>query len=88
MKYFERAIEAGYMQKTETGYKWLWGGDRGKKARLSYFIRKIYADDCLQIPYKRLEKLFGISRLDSSISQLMNAKKEQKWQPEIDKFFQ
>lgn len=88
MTYFEKAIEADYMQETETGYKWTFGGCRGKKARLSYFIRKIYANDCLQIPYKRLENMFGISRLDSSINQLMNAKKEQKWQIEIDKLFQ
>ena len=84
--YFKKAIEAGYMQETKTGYKWTFGGDRGKKARLSYFIKKIYGD-YQQIPYSRLEKLFGVSRLDSSTTQLLNAKKPQNWSTEIDKLF-
>lgn len=88
-KYFDKAIAVGYMAETETGYKWLWGGNKGKKARLSYFLHKIYnPDGCQVTQYKQLENLFNESRLDSSTSQLMNAKKPQEWRNIIDKLFQ
>lgn len=83
-QYFARSIEAGFMEKTATGYKWTWGG---KKARLAYFITKIYGVN-QQIPYKRLESLFGVSRLDSAVNQLMNAKQPQKWRQQIDRIFE
>lgn len=87
-KYFDRAIEAGYMEATETGYKWIWGGSRGK-ARLSYFLYKIFnPDGCQVTPYKRLGELFNESRLDSSTTQVLNAKKPQEWRKQIDKLFQ
>lgn len=84
--YFKKAVEAGYMQETKTGYRWTFGGNRGK-ARLSYFISKIYGK-YEQIPYSRLERLFGVSRLDSGVYQVMDAKRPQKWRPEIDKLFE
>lgn len=83
-QYFARATEAGFMEETATGYKWTWGG---KKARLAYFITKIYGDN-QQIPYKRLEAMFDVSRLDSAVYQLMNAKRPQKWRQQIDGIFE
>lgn len=85
--YFDRAIEAGYMTETANGYEWTWGGTRGKKARLAYFITKIY-DPMQRIPYKRLESLFGVSRLDSAAAQLMHAKQPPQWRERIDLLFQ
>lgn len=85
--YFDRAIKAGYMTETANGYEWTWGGTRGKKARLAYFITKIY-DPMQSIPYKRLESLFGVSRLDSAVTQLMYAKRPPQWRKGIDLLFQ
>ncbi len=56
IKYFSRALEAGYMEKTDTGYKWLYGGGRGQ-ARLGYFCYKVYSTPR---PINKLEELFGI----------------------------
>lgn len=84
--YFAKAIKARYMETTNTGYKWTWGGSLCK-VRLAYFIKNIYSDACEKIPYKRLENMFGVSRLDTSVYQLMGAKKTQKWMQEIDKLF-
>lgn len=87
-KYFPRAVEAGYMELTETGYKWLFGGAAGGKARLAYFLHKVYnPDGCSQIPYKRLNALFGVVRLDVAIDQMLYAKRAQKWRPQIDILF-
>lgn len=83
-KYFNRAINVGWMEKTTNGYKWKWGEPRGK-ARLGYFLKNIYnPDGCNHIPYKGLENLFGVKRLDISIDQTMIAKNPQKWREEID----
>lgn len=81
---FERAINAGYMQPTENGYKWTYGGERGK-ARLAYFIKQVFnPDGCSAIPYKRLEAMFGITRLDSALDNALQAKKPQQWRNTID----
>ncbi len=84
-EYFARAIGANLIRETEEGYEWLREG-RGSKAQLAYFISKMYHVG-QQIPYKRLESLFGVSRLDSAVSQLMCAKNPPKWVEEIDKIF-
>lgn len=90
-KYFPRAIGAGFMAKTNSGYKWLFGGDRGSKARLAYFIEKVYcpaATDLLEAArIRELERLFGIVRLDRAIQQNVEAgaaQSVQKWRANID----
>lgn len=86
-KYFARAIKAGYMKETQNGYEWIWGG-RFRLIRLAYFLRKIYNwDGCQRTPYKGLEQLFGVFRLDSATSRLLDTKKEQPWRKEIDNLF-
>lgn len=87
-KYFARAVEAGYMTRTDTGYKWLFGGERGALARLGYFLyRTLCPTNTEKIPQQAVNKLFGVNRIDSAIAQLLNAKKPQKWRNEIDKLF-
>lgn len=90
-KYFQRAIDAGFMAKANNGYKWLFGGDRGSKARLAYFIEKVYcpaATDLLEAArIRELERLFGIVRLDRAIQQNVEAGAAQsvkKWRANID----
>ena len=81
-KYYTRAINEGWIIETGYGYRWKWGEPR-EKARLGYFIKKAYDPDGFGvIPYKALETLFGVKRLDSTIYQLVGGKP--KWQDEID----
>lgn len=78
---FAKAVEAGMMEKTATGYKW-----HGSKASLSYFVVQVYnPDGSKETPFKALNELFGVSRLDSASNKaLLEVKKPQKWREKID----
>lgn len=85
-KYFAKAIEAGLMEKDCGHYRWL--HNNGMKASLGYFINRVFnPKGTAQIPYKRLEILFGVTRLDTAIDQALTAKTPQKWRKEIDALF-
>lgn len=87
-KYFEKAIEAGYMEKMGSGYKWTFPISRGAKAALSFFIMMVYnPDNCKQIPFKALERLFDVGRLDSAYSAMLTVKKPQEWRGMIETLF-
>ncbi len=87
-KYIAKAIEANYIKKRDKGLQWLFGGNRGK-VRLGYFIQKVYCPNHTEtIPEKGINALFGVDRIGSAISQIVNAKKPQKWKAEIDKLFE
>jgi len=90
---FQKAIEAKLMEQTESGYKWLYGGNRGGGARLAYFIHKVFnPNGCSTIPYKALEALFDVIRLDSAIQRIAHyqandqyrSNKVRKWIAAID----
>lgn len=81
---FNRAIEAGLMEKNNNGYTWI--HSNRKKASLAYFLEKTFAPKGIeQIPYQDLGIMFNVSRLDSALTQVYNAKKPQKWRAYIDK---
>lgn len=83
-KYFERALKNNLMTKEGNKYKWLWGEPRGK-VRLAYFLHEVYNPRGIDaIPYKNLQNLFGVTRLDVAVEQAMNPKSPQKWREEID----
>ena len=85
-KYYERAITNGMAEKTEEGYKWLY--NNGSKASLAYFLYKVFNPNSTgQIPYKRLNKLWNVTRLDSSMTNMLDARQPQKWRPAIDILF-
>lgn len=85
-KYFAKAIEAGLMEKTDSGYRWL--HNNGLKASLGYFLNRVFNPrGTAQIPYQRMESLFNVSRLDTATDQTLTAKKPQKWRKEIDMLF-
>lgn len=85
-KYFAKAIEAGLMQKDSGGYRWL--HNNGMKASLGYFIKRIFnPNGTTPIPYNRMESLFNRPRLDTTVDQVLGAKKPQKWRKEIDVLF-
>lgn len=82
-KAFAKAVEVGYMEKTATGYKWIYNS--GSKASLSYFIMQVFSpDNTKQIPFKALGKLFDVTRLDRALDQATTAKKPQQWRGAID----
>ena len=85
-QYYEKAITQGMAIKTESGYKWLYCS--GSKVSLVYFLSKVFCPKGVeQIPFKRLNNLWGVSRLDSANDQLANAKKPQQWRQHIDNLF-
>ena len=77
-KYFARAVEAGYMTRTNTGYKW-----NKKKVELGYFVYLIFCPNNVgTIPQKCINKVFGCNRLDTSISQI-NFNSPRPWMQEM-----
>lgn len=85
-QYYEKAITQGMAIKTDSGYKWLYCS--GSKVSLVYFLSKVFCPKGVeQIPFKRLNNLWGVSRLDSANDQLANAKKPQQWRQHIDNLF-
>lgn len=84
IKYFKKACDAGKMSRTENGYIWKWHGT----IRLAYFLRKIYNWDGLQpTPFRQLENLFGVKRLDSATHRIDEVKQPQAWRDKIDELF-
>ena len=84
---FAKAVELDFMIQTSNGYKWTF--DNGSKVSLGYFICMVYNQDNTKItPFKALEKLFGVSRLDRAAEQATSAKKPQPWRDGIDKLLQ
>ena len=86
-KCFAKALQVGYMTEVEGGYKWVYCN--GLKASLGYFLHKVFSPDgCSTIPYKELERLFGVSRLDRTIDQVVTSTNKQKWREAIDRLFE
>lgn len=82
IKYYGKAMEAGMAEKTEQGYRWL-----GSNVSFGYFIDKVHRPKATErLPYKRMEKLWGIKRLDSAVSQ--SADRKHKWEKDIDALFE
>lgn len=82
IKYYGKAMEAGMAEETEQGYRWL-----GSNVSFGYFIDKVHRPKATErLPYKRMEKLWGIKRLDSAVSQ--SADRKHKWEKDIDALFE
>ena len=73
-------------EKKENGYKWLY--NKGSKASLAYFLYKLFDQNGIgQIPFKRLEKLWSVKRLDTALRQAIGTKYEQSWRTQIINLF-
>lgn len=85
-KAFKLALEAGYLEETDTGYRWLYlNGRRGSDTSLGYFLLKVYdPDNTSEIPMTALQGLFGVKRLDRATSRAINVQKPQRWRAAID----
>lgn len=93
-KAFESALKAGYMEKTSTGYKWTFGGEHGRLARLAYFLYQIYSPKGEKAPETALCKLFNTKGLSDAqrrnkASKWNNSKyvDPPEWVAEIDRLF-
>ncbi len=95
LKIFQRAIDAGMMEKTATGLKWLQIGIAGGKTQLAYFCGKLcgYENGGYKgnvgdsVSYEVFEKLFNVTRLDRALAQCYEAGKPQWWREKIDALF-
>ncbi len=85
-KYFKKALEAGLMVEAD-GFSW----HKFPKTALAYFLQRVYDPDPKahqEIPYKLLNKLFGVTRLDVSLDKYNSSLQKQAWKKEIDKLFE
>lgn len=93
---FAKAMEKKYMEATDDGrYRWIGTGNKPNTSELAYFLGKvykykptIYGNDGEAFPEESLNKLFGVTRLYSSLTQVYNAKRKQRWRSLIDDIFE
>lgn len=91
-RYFAEAVRLGYMELTEDGrYRWLGTGRKPCTAELAYFLGRVYnykytitGNAGENFPEESLNELFGVKRLYSSLTQVYNAQKPQRWRRLID----
>ena len=92
---FAKAIKRKYMEKADNGkYRWIGTNDKGNRSELAYFCGRIYGyvhtvtgNAGENFPEESLNNLFGVSRLYSSLTQVYNAQKPQRWRSQIDEMF-
>lgn len=93
---FAKAIEKKYMEATDGG-KYRWKGTSGKAntSELAYFLGLVYnykytlyGNAGEKFPEDSLNELFDVTRLYSSLTQVYNAKKKQRWRSLIDHLFE
>lgn len=95
-QYFAKAIQNEYMEKVgDYKYHWIGTNDKGNRSELAYFCGKVYGyvhtitgNAGEDFPEESLNKLFGVKRLYSSLTQVYNAKKPQRWRSQIDAIFE
>lgn len=94
-KYFAKAMEKQYLEAVDGGkYRWIGTDNKGKTAELAYFLGRVYnyantetGNDGENFPEESLNELFGAKRLYSSLTQVYNAQKPQRWRSQIDEMF-
>lgn len=94
-KYFAEAVRLGYMEPAEDGrYRWIGTGKKPCTAELAYFLGRVYnykhtitGNAGENFPEESLNRLFGVTRLYSSLTQVYNAQKPQRWRSQIDEMF-
>lgn len=94
-RYFKKAIEAKYLKYNSSQYKWIGTNNKGSISELAYFCGKIYnykntvsGNMGESFPEEELNKLFNVKRLYSSLAQVYNAQKPQRWRSQIDAIFE
>lgn len=84
----ERAIARGLIESAPEGLNWRGFGSRGTKAQLGYFCKCAWLPTNKErLPEKAINTLFRVSRIGSTISELIVTKNPQKWRADIDSLF-
>ena len=82
--YFKKAMQNEWMKATGTGLKW-----NKSKVELAYFCGRVFCPkNTEKFPGTALDKLFGVNRLQSALTQSFSAASPQKWKPIIDSIFE
>lgn len=91
---FQKAIDKGYMKLEDGTFRWVGTDDKGRTAELAYFLGRVYNYEHTisgnageDFPEESLNKLFGAKRLYSSLTQVYEAQKPQRWRSQIDELF-
>lgn len=95
-KYFAKAIEQQYMEVARDGkYHWIGTGKKPNTSELAYFLGRVYnykhtinGNAGEIFPEESLNELFDATRLYSSLTQVYNAQKPQRWRSQIDTMFE
>ena len=93
---FAKAMEKKYMEAVDGGkYHWIGTGDKANTSELAYFLGRVYnykytinGNAGENFPEESLNELFGVTRLYSSLTQVYNAKRKQRWRALIDEIFE
>jgi hypothetical protein len=92
--YFKKAMEKDWLRLENDRYRWIGTNDKGNTSELAYFLGRVYnykhtfnGNDGEDFPEESLNKLFYAKRLYSSLTQVYNAKKPQRWRSQIDTIF-
>lgn len=92
---FAKAMEKKYMEALGDGkYRWIGTGKKANTSELAYFLGRVYnckptvyGNEGEAFPEESLNNLFGVKRLYSSLAQVYNAKRKQRWRSLIDDIF-
>lgn len=94
-KYFAKAIDVEYMRIDNNRYLWIGTNNKGTTSELAYFLGRVYnyvhtinGNAGEDFPEESLNNLFGVKRLYSSLTQVYNAQKPQRWRTQIDALFE
>ena len=76
-------------------YRWIGTCKKPNISELAYFLGKVYnyvhtdnGNGGESFPDESLNNLFGVTRLYSSLTQVYNANKPQRWRSRIDNLFE
>ena len=88
-------MEKEFMEAADDGqFRWVGTGKKPSTSELAYFLGRVYnykhtvyGNDGEAFPEESLNKLFGVTRLYSLLTQVHNAKRKQRWRSMIDDLF-
>lgn len=93
--YFRKAMDKGWLKQQHGKLAWMGTGKKPNNSQLAYLCGRIYnyqysitGNIGEEFPGEELERLFGVTRLYSSLTQVYNAQKKQQWRTLIDELFE
>lgn len=93
--YFQRAIDKKWLSLEANKLIWHGIGANAHKSQLAYFCGQVYGyehsaygNKGAGFPEKEIEELFGVENLYTSLRQVHNAQRKQKWRTCIDEIFE